>query len=574
MPLFLATYNSKKLSNIEIKKTLKYKNRNYPRTIKWNDNYFAIKILFKENIKEQFFLNKGSCFVFFNGLVLSDKNKKPLSARQISQLYKIKGTNFIKKLNGFYSIILFDFKTKKLISIRDHAGVKNIYYTLSNESISISNYLSILYESKIIRFIPNYEAYLEHIIHGNIVGGETISKNVYQLPAANFLKYNYSKLKLLEFWKKKKIRSNISLRKKIQKFDKLFKEVIKDWVPKKKNLSLLLSGGLDSSLLSKLIMKRNSKLRFYTAIFEKKYGYNETNLITKTSSQINKRHNFFKIKENKFSNHLINYIRRTHHPITNYNGLVIDHLSKKIKKEKNCKIIYTGEGSDELFSGFYRHFEISQKFKKTKNIKDLIMSKNYLNVRRLRYIKKNFKYNIPLTRIDIAKSIKDNIAIKKYLILDQKTYMSAYLDRLDQCSYLNNMEIRPVFMDKRIMEFSQTLNENDYSNLSLDNKLNTKIFLRKYSEKYLEKDISYPKNKKMQLMIPSSNWFYQGKLKKMLLSSLSKKSFFFKEFGLKKVSNLIKEHSPERQSKKDHSSFFERILAYEIWLKFMYKYKK
>ncbi len=75
MSLFLATFNSDKLSNIQIKRTLNYKNSNYPKTIKWTDKYFVIKILTKKNIGDQFFLNKGSCLVFFNGLVLSDKKK-------------------------------------------------------------------------------------------------------------------------------------------------------------------------------------------------------------------------------------------------------------------------------------------------------------------------------------------------------------------------------------------------------------------------------------------------------------------------------------------------------------------
>ena len=51
-------------------------------------------------------------------------------------------------------------------------------------------------------------------------------------------------------------------------------------------------------------------------------------------------------------------------------------------------------------------------------------------------------------------------------------------------------------MDKRIIEFSQSLNENDYGSFCSDNFIENKNFLRKYSEKYLDEDISYPKNKK------------------------------------------------------------------------------
>ena len=40
------------------------------------------------------------------------------------------------------------------------------------------------------------------------------------------------------------------------------------------------------------------------------------------------------------------------------------------------------------------------------------MSKNYLNVRRFKYIKKNFKYKIPFSRINVAKKINEKFLLK------------------------------------------------------------------------------------------------------------------------------------------------------------------
>ncbi len=573
MSIFLASFNKKKNQKNSTKKILSYKNSLYPKSIKWNDEFLCINFLSFKNEINNFYHEKNKFIICFNGMVLSDLKKKELKAKELLNLFKKKKNKLGKFLNGFYSILIYDIKLKSLTLFRDHAGIKNIFYTDNKKDFLVTNYINIFFQSNLKKFDPDESGYLEHIIHGNIVGGKTLHNTIYEIPAAHFLKYTNHKLVLREFWKNKKSSSKISFNKKIVKFDKLFNEIIRQWVPKKKKISILLSGGVDSSTISALISKITNNVDFYTAIFDKKYNYNETNLITKVSSKLKKNHRFVKINESSFGKSLINFIKKTTLPLTNYNGLVVNYICENIKKRNKSKIILTGEGSDELFSGFYRYYEIAEKYKRTKRLSDLIMSKNYFNINRFKFIKKNFIYKIPLKRIKIAKSIDEKIPIKKYLILDQKTYMPPYLDRLDQSSFLNGLEIRPVFLDKRIMEFSQTLKESEYSKLTISKNILTKIFLRKYSEKYLPKDISYPVTKKAQLMIPTSNWFYKGVLRKLIFRYLKKNSFFSKKFKLSKIINLLEDQREERQTKNDHSSFFERILSYEIWLQLMKKYK-
>ena len=351
------------------------------------------------------------------------------------------------------------------------------------------------------KFLPNTNNYLEHIIHGNVVGGETIHNHIKELPAAHFLEYKKNNLKLKEFWNYKNKLRKKNLHQNLIRFDKILKNVVNDWVPKKKNASILLSGGVDSSLISKLIYKKNTNINFYTAIFDKKYDYNETNLIINENQKFKNKHEFIKIGEKAFGRDLIQFIKNTSHPITNFNGVVTNLICKHIRRKKKSNIIFCGEGSDELFSGFYRYYEIASKYQSSKKIEDLIMSNNFLNVDRLRFLKKDFKYTIPIKRKEIANKIFEKIPIKKYLILDQKTYAPPYLDRLDQSSFLNGVDIRPIFMDKRVMEFSQQLKKDEYSIL-LDNKILTKVFLRKYSGKYLPKSISYPSFKKKTINDP------------------------------------------------------------------------
>lgn len=565
--------NKKEILEKNIKNIFEYRNKDYPKSLKFYDDKFAINFLFNNNNERRsFFVEKDKFLICFNGSILDSRKKIFLTAQDLLIQYKRK-KNFLNYLNGFYSIVIYDIKKKKLFLIRDHAGVKNLFYKKVNNGILITNYISVFYKSKLQKFLPNTNNYLEHIIHGNVVGGESIHHHIKELPAAHFLEYKKNYFKLKEFWNYKKKFKKKNLSQKLLRFDRILKNVVNDWVPQNKNISILLSGGVDSSLISKLIYKKNTNVNFYTAIFDKKYDYNETNLIIKENQKIKLKHKFIKIGEKAFGKDLIQFIKNTSHPITNFNGIVTNLICKHIKQKKKSNIVFCGEGSDELFSGFYRYYEIAKKYQSSKKIKDLIMSNNFLNVDRLRFIKKNFKYKIPSKRKEIANKIFEKIPIKKYLILDQKTYAPPYLDRLDQSSLLNNLDIRPIFLDKRVMEFSQQLKKDEYSIL-LDNKILTKVFLRKYSEKYLPKDISYPSLKKKQLMIPTSNWFYKGILKNFFLKYFRKDTYFSKNFDIKKLFILFSQQKPERQKKFDHSTFFERILSYEIWLKLMNRNKQ
>jgi len=50
-----------------------------------------------------------------------------------------KGTEFINKLNGIFSFSFYNIKTKEFIIVRDHFGVKPLYYCYNNNEIFFSS---------------------------------------------------------------------------------------------------------------------------------------------------------------------------------------------------------------------------------------------------------------------------------------------------------------------------------------------------------------------------------------------------------------------------------------------------
>ena len=61
------------------------------------------------------------------------------------RLYELEGINFLEKLNGMFSIAIYDDRTEELILVRDRIGVKPLYfYKERNKIIFASEIKSIL----------------------------------------------------------------------------------------------------------------------------------------------------------------------------------------------------------------------------------------------------------------------------------------------------------------------------------------------------------------------------------------------------------------------------------------------
>ena len=101
MTVILASLiNKKEILEKNIQNIFEYRNKNYPKSLKFYDENFAINFLFNNNDRKSFFVEKNKFLVCFNGSILDSKKKIFLTAKNLLNLYKTK-KDFLKYLNGF-----------------------------------------------------------------------------------------------------------------------------------------------------------------------------------------------------------------------------------------------------------------------------------------------------------------------------------------------------------------------------------------------------------------------------------------------------------------------------------------
>ena len=87
MSVILASLiNNKEILEKNIKNIFKYKNKNYPKSLKFYDDKFAINFLFNDNGSKSFFVEKNKFLICFNGSILGSKKKNFLTAQDLLDL--------------------------------------------------------------------------------------------------------------------------------------------------------------------------------------------------------------------------------------------------------------------------------------------------------------------------------------------------------------------------------------------------------------------------------------------------------------------------------------------------------
>ena len=553
---------------------------------------------FKEIKKE--LINKGYKF------------KTNSDSEVIPVAYRAWGINFLKKLRGMFAICIYDLKAKRIFLARDQIGIKPLYYFIVNKKIIFGSEIKALINHSEFKREINFDAVSSYLLHRYTINNKSnFFKNIISVKEGSFIEIDLDKnlMKENEYFELK-ILSNIR-----DKGEKYYLELIEEKLIQsvKRHLisdvpiSVFLSGGLDSSLISSIASKNlRYKLNTFSVGFEESY-YDESDFARKVSKYINSDHKSIQINQKNFVDNLREIIRIKSTPVSIPHEFPLYKLSSEIKNKN--KVVLSGEGADEFFGGYARVQNCAIDFLKLKKLGKF--SKNNI-VQKIFSLDKNFdyknsfidyffyKYNWfseaevkSLFTPDILNNNNLNDAKKPWvellqknsnldfydlsLIFFQKNHLKCLLNRLDTLTMANSLEARVPFLDldlinainstpfhykirwkSKIKKFASIFSNNfDFSEKYDVNK----FLLRKVSEKYLPKEICY--RKKSGFPLPMNSWMKNERIKEILFDQRSKSRNIYNDEFIKRLY--------KKQNNKDVYDFNGKkiwmILNLELWLR-------
>ena len=531
--------------------------------------------------------SRSGLTIVFNGEIVNYKNLKKILNEQyqsyitdhsdtevILKLYELYEDKCVEYLQGMFSFAIWDSNKKKLFIGRDHLGIKPLYYCDTNYGFIFASEIKTICQikNKIFKIENQIDENLlnEYLVFGNIYGEKTLFKDICSLRPGHTLSIKGKQKNYHKYWSPtKKIDESLENKSEssiIDELDHLIKTVFSEWSISDVETGMFLSSGLDSNLIN-ILMHQNVDIKKFLLNFSgSKLQENEYEILKKNLGNKIQKINQIDTSEEEIFNNLDKLISHTYLPLNNYNSLTFMHLCKKVSEKSNIKVLYSGDGADEIFGGYKRHYDIYEKIKfEKKNSEQILIAKNYLTLERMKIFDRS-EVNFLNSRVDIVDEFKSvKAVINKILINDQMSFLQGYLSRADQIGMMYGQEIRTPFCDERIVSFSNSIKASLKINRVKDKEIKFKYILKKVAEKYLPKNFVW-NPVKLKFPAPISNSFYEGKLNKLYIDKINDNSKISKYYNIDGLKKLLKIHDGSDQKNNDHSNTLGRILSLEIWL--------
>ena len=382
------------------------------------------------------------------------------------------GKDVVHHLNGIFSFAIWNSKTEELFLARDHFGVKPLYYTFFDKTFIFASELKAIFE------YPNFTKIIDKQGISELFGigpahtpGLTVYKNIFEIKPAHFAVLNKSGFHIERYWKltSKQHAENfeetcIHLRSVLE--DSINRQLVSD-VP----LCTFLSGGLDSSILTKLIgdyRKENGLPPIPT--YSVDYVDNDKNFV-KSDFQPNSDNYYINLMtENSYSENQKVILDTPDLADALENAMIARDMPgmadvdsslllfcKQVKQEHTVTLM--GECADEIFGGypwFFRSdalesgtFPWSIAIKERQQILNPSIAKD---IDLKKYI--DFRYNESLNDVEILETDSEETAQnRKISHLTINWFMQTLLERGDRMGMYNGLEIRVPFCDYRLAEY-------------------------------------------------------------------------------------------------------------------------
>lgn len=256
---------------------------------------------------------------------------------------------FFQKLNGQFSFILYD-KLKDTIFIsRDHIGITPLYYGYDEDKLVFSSEMKCLtmcFDNNVNSFVSSVKIfYPRTYVHSEI---NTFNESLIYNKTNTYLNYFESEQTDDNL---EEIKSNIR-----EKLTDSVQTQLDDLVNSDSpEFGVLLSGGLDSSLVASLVSKLHNKRIKTFSIGMTPYS---TDLIAsrKVAQFLGTEHYefYFTVEDGLNSISDVIWYTETYDTTTVRASTAMYLLTKKIKEKfPNLKVLFSGELSDEMLSYLY-----------------------------------------------------------------------------------------------------------------------------------------------------------------------------------------------------------------------------
>ena len=384
-------------------------------------------------------------------------------AQIVLQAYLAWGVECFEKLNGVFAIAIYDEFTEELLLARDCFGVMPLYYYEYVDGIVFGSLIKTVLASNIVKPIITKEGLSQLFLLGpGKIPGSGVFKDVFEILPGQYKKFNKDK-SVQEFYYVLQAKEHKeTLKETIEHVRNLVYECVNSQLDKE--YGTMLSGGLDSSIVSKIASQHCDVLdTFYV-----RYLDNEK-YFKKTEFQPNQDEDYIQLMVDDMQSRL--------YTITLNEKQLLDCLYDAMKARdlpgmadidssfyvfckrigEYQKVLLSGECADEIFGGYPWYYKEEYVNKNGFPWMGSIEERKCLLVDDVLTDEESFVDKLYRGTIDKVSYLPtDSIEQRRHrelFYLNIYWFMQTLLDRANRISVANDLEVRVPFCDKRLVEY-------------------------------------------------------------------------------------------------------------------------
>jgi asparagine synthase (glutamine-hydrolysing) len=274
-------------------------------------------------------------------------------------LYEEFGAHCVHQLRGEFAFVLYDKANDTLFAARDRFGIKPLYYTVQDGTLFLASEVKALFAAGVpARW--DYEYFYQNAT-GPSMTDRTLFEGVYQLPPGHYLTaMRGGGIRVLRYWEFQyppaaELAANPrDERSYVEVFATVFEEAVRLRMRADVPVGCYLSGGLDScAVLGFASRLSTSPIEAFTLTFDQA-AYDEGEIAREMALRAGANFHPIPIKQSDIADNFADAIWHSETLFSNGHG-VSKYLLSRAVRDAGYKVVYTGEGSDEIFGG-YVHF--------------------------------------------------------------------------------------------------------------------------------------------------------------------------------------------------------------------------
>jgi asparagine synthase (glutamine-hydrolysing) len=498
-------------------------------------------------------------------------------------------TQCFSRMRGMFAIALWTESSQRLVLARDRMGIKPLYLARRGEDLFFGSELKTLFAHPEIERNLSLAGLDSYLSLNYAAGTSTLVDGVEKLPQGHWLEWRAGKTRSECYWRlplgheaSDAVRWTAPAAE--AELDRLLKLSVQEHLVADVPLGVWLSGGVDSStLLHYAAEASGSRLKTFSISFRGR-SFDETRFIRQVAARYHTEHEELDLNPDQdLTGAIEQFAYYADEPNADAGALPVWFLSKMTRR--SATVALSGEGADELFGGYLtqRASLLARRFRR---LPDVLLRSAVQCASRwpVSDEKISFEYKLKrflegcrmpaarahafwggtfgdrekqlLVRAALPGAFHSTLAqlseagdtLAAYLWFDQKYYLpDDILTKVDRMSMAHSLEVRPPFLDHRLVEFANSLP----ARLKIDG-ARQKVVLKNLVRNKLPGEIL--SRRKEGFDIPAHDWL-RGPLRALLLEAVEfARAEHAGLFRIARIDALVEAHLERRAN-----------LGYHLW---------